>query len=95
MRHPLRSLSVVTAATVAFAGLRARGADADLEALKAQFQAQFDRLEKRIDTLEAENAQLKREAKSSAAAKASPEIASLKQRVTELELTADNPRRKQ
>jgi hypothetical protein len=32
------------------------GADSEIEALKAQFQAQFERLERRIDTLEAENA---------------------------------------
>lgn len=78
-------------AVAAFACSKARAADADLEALKAQFQAQFDRLEKRIETLETENARLKREvaAAPAPAAKTTPEIASLKQRVTELELTVD------
>src|SRR4029078_12907531 len=68
---------------------RARGADADIEALKTEFQAEFKRLEKRINNLETENAQLRREAGAAKPAKVSPEIASLKKRVTELEVTAD------
>ena len=81
----------VSVGALAMAGLpTARGADADLEALKAQFQAQFKRLEKRIETLETENARLKRDAAAAPGAKVTPEIASLKQRVTELELATDS-----
>jgi maltoporin len=87
MHSPIRIPALVVAAAAVLAAPGAWGADADLEALKAQFQAQFDRLEKRVNTLEAENAQLKREAKTATVAKTTtPEIASLKQRVTELEL---------
>jgi maltoporin len=90
MRHPLRIASLVVAAScVALSD--APGADADIEALKAQFQAQFNRLEKRIDTLEAENARLKRATKTATTSKTSPEITSLKQRMTELESAADKP----
>jgi hypothetical protein len=61
------------------------------KALKAEFQAQLHRLAKRVDTLETENAQLKREAKAAPATAASPAVAALQRRVTELELTADKP----
>ena len=62
-----------------------KAADADIEALKAQFQAEFQRLERRIDTLEEENARLKKHETSRSAENVSPEVASLKKRVTDLE----------
>ncbi len=94
MRFSLRSpLIFFFAVSFGFIASGARAADAEIEALKAQFQAQFDRLEKRIDTLEAENEQLKRAAGANAAGttQTSPEIASLHQRINELELTTEKP----
>jgi len=91
MRFPLRTPSLLVTAIAALAAPLAHGADAELEALKAQFQAQLDRLEKRVNTLETENAQLKRQTTVATGTKASPEIASLKQRVAELELNAERP----
>lgn len=86
MRNPPRISSLVVAAScVALSDVS--GADADLEALKAQ----FEQLAKRVATLEAENAQLKRAAKSAPAAKTSPEIASMNRRITELETGAARP----
>src|SRR5262245_4041886 len=69
----------------------ARAADADVEELKSLFQEQIKRLEKRISTLEADNARLKRQVAVAPAPKSSTEIASLKKRVTELELGDGKP----
>jgi len=62
----------------------ARGADSEIEQLKAQFQAQIERLEKRIDTLEEDNARLKRQVKGAPKSDSS-DVASLKRRVKDLE----------
>jgi maltoporin len=84
----------------------ARAADADLEQLKAQLQAQIkqevgaiketyearvEKLEQRINALETENARLKRSGTVGAPAPASPEIASMKRRIAELELASEKP----
>ncbi len=66
----------------------------EISSLKATYEQRIDGLEKRIGTLESDNARLKREAKSgtaTATTTTTPEIASLKQRVAELELTSERP----
>src|SRR5436190_16956628 len=104
MRFLLRTSSLAVVIATSIVGLgHALAADPELEQLKSQLEAQIngikagyeariDSLEKRIGSLEADNARLKREAKPvPAAAASSSEIASLKTRVTELEMTADKP----
>jgi maltoporin len=63
--------------------------DAQMNAIKAKYEARIEGLEKRIDTLESENTRLQRQAENHPHANesVSPEINSLKKRVTELELT--------
>ena len=93
-----RHCTPIALATSAILGLHdASAADADIELLKAQFQAQFDQLAKRVETLEAENAQLKKQV--AAASKPAPsttaappsnaEIAKVEKRVTTLESKAE------
>lgn len=91
--------SLPFAVVVASAALRlapARAEDADLEkfkaeiaaqmnALKAGYEARIEKLEQRINTLEGDNTRLKR---TGTGAATTAEIASMKQRITELELTA-------
>lgn len=81
MRLPL----IVSVAALTPMLPQVRAADPELEALKAQ----FDRMEKRISALEAENARLKQQASSGAnAAPQSAEIAAMKRRVSDLESLA-------
>lgn len=83
----------------------AKGADADFEKLKAELQAQIEsqtnaikesyesrieQLEKRILTLESDNARLK-SASTAPAGPATAELASMKERITELEASAGKP----
>lgn len=79
---------------VPFTASCALAADPEVEALKAQLQselraikttyeAKIERLEKRIDTLESDNARLSRPPKA-----VSPEVAALSRRVTDLETTS-------
>jgi maltoporin len=65
--------------------------EGELSAMKATYESQIKELKSRVETLETENARLQQQtAAAPAPARAvSPEIAALKQRVTELELTAD------
>ena len=85
----------------------ARGTDADLEKIKAELKAQVEAevgamkakyedriegLEKRIDTLEADNARLKHETVTAAAPhKESSEVAALRKRVANLEQSTPAP----
>lgn len=83
----------------------ARAADADFDKLKAELQAQIEaqtsaiktayegrieQLEKRIQTLEGDNKRLKQSA-GTATTPGSSEIASMKERITELEASTDKP----
>jgi maltoporin len=63
--------------------------EGELATMKANYESHIQQLESRIGTLEADNARLQRQAKAAPTASVSPEIASLKQRVTELELTTE------
>ncbi len=91
MRFALVLPSIVIGLLAAIFTSPAPGADNDIEALKAQFQAQFDLLSKRVETLEAENARLKSQATAtSSSAAATPEITSLKRRVAGLETAANS-----
>jgi maltoporin len=65
--------------------------ESDLAAMKASYEGRINQLESRIGTLESDNSRLKQQAKGAPAAATSPEIASLKKRVSELELTTDKP----
>src|SRR4051794_2610951 len=66
--------------------------EAEVNGIKEKYQTKIDGLERRVDTLESENARLKRPKSSASASAQSPEVASLKQRVTKLEqTTTDNP----
>ena len=85
MRCPPHVRALAISWCAVFGVSEVRAADPEIEALKAQFQAEFQRLEKRIDTLEAENAQLKKEKTEPRPAAVSPEVAALKKRVTDLE----------
>src|SRR3954463_14089657 len=86
MRLPLTLFSISITLSSPLLVPFARGADAEVEALKAQ----FNQLARRVQTLEAENARLKRAATvpPPAGSKVTPEIAALKERVTELETLA-------
>jgi maltoporin len=64
--------------------------ESQLATMKATYEGRIQELESRITTLESDKARLQRQAKTAPAA-TSPEIAALKQRVTELELSADQP----
>src|SRR3954468_13644391 len=77
----------------------ARGADESLDQFKAKIEAEVNGikekyeskiqgLENRVETLENENAQLKHQKSASAPSTQSPEVASLKRRVTKLEQTS-------
>lgn len=69
-----------------------RRIETQLSAMRATYEGRIKELESRIESLETDNARLQRQAKPRPAAKeatdSSPEIASLKKRVTELELSA-------
>src|SRR3954470_5963019 len=77
----------------------ARGADESLDEFKAKIEAEVNGikekyeskiqgLENRVETLENENAQLKHQKSASAPGTQSPEVASLKRRVNNLEQTS-------
>lgn len=82
---------VVVVGSALFVSPNASAADSEIEELKAQFQAQIEKLEKRIDTLEQDNAKLKRQV--NAAPKKDPStVASQKRKVSEPELpVAEGP----
>ena len=61
--------------------------NSEVEAIKAQYESRINGLERRIDTLEDDNARLKRE--KGVAPSRSPDVASLNQRVTRLEQTTE------
>ncbi len=58
---------------------------AEVNALKQNYENKIENLEKRVETLEGENAQLKRSKSSGTPRAGSPEVAALKQRVQKLE----------
>jgi maltoporin len=100
-------LSACTATVAAISTIpTARSADVDIEKLKAElereiaarveavkstYEARVRALEKRIDTLESDNARLKRTGETVKTEPASPAIASLNRRVTQLELSGRTP----
>ena len=65
--------------------------ESDLAAMKASYEGRIKQLESRIGTLESDNTRLKEKAKGASGAATTPEIASLKKRVAELERTGDKP----
>src|SRR5688572_13233581 len=94
----------VLIATVALflAANRVNGADSDLDQLKAELQKQIDAvkadyesrvqiLEKRIGTLEADNARLKKQGAPAVTTGTTREIATLNRRITELEVSGGKP----
>ena len=62
--------------------------EGEVNAIKQKYETKIQGLENRVETLENENAHLKEQKSSSTASTQSPEVASLKRRVTKLEETA-------
>jgi maltoporin len=62
-----------------------------VDAIKAQYEARVQTLEKRIGTLEADNARLKKQAPGTSTPASSREIALLNRRITELEVGGSKP----
>ncbi len=98
MRRFLRITSCFAASTVV-GWSSAQAADAELEELKAElnalksnYESRIEKLEKRINTLESDNSRLKKQASATPSTSLpSPEIASLKKRLTDLEINSAKP----
>src|ERR1044072_6369664 len=61
--------------------------EAEVNAIKERYETKIQGLESRVGTLESENARLRRQKSPSPASTQSPEVASLKQRISKLEQT--------
>src|ERR1044071_8883849 len=97
--RPVPSITRVFLAALLFALARvASGAEESLDEFKARIESEvnsikqkyekkIEGLESRVETLESENAHLKRQKSTSTSTTQSPEVAALRQRVTKLEQT--------
>lgn len=89
--HLSRYLSLsIAVVTLLLVPAKAEAADSELDQLKAQFQQQIERLEKRIDTLEQDNAKLKRQVRSAPKETSSSEVVPPKRHSPESERKKDS-----